>query len=135
MVEEHVGGGMVGPTFACIIAKQFRNLRVGDRFWYERPDQYIGFTPGTYEYEYVHTVCGNIGTHQFGRQSMLATVDALTIVQLLYMLENCTFASRCNTSLHYVLSDWRRKASSSQSTLTDMYEYTHYMYMLMNFVF
>ena len=70
VVEEHVSGGMVGPTFACIIAKQFRNLRVGDRFWYERPDQYIGFTPGTYKYEYVHTVCGTIGIHQFGRNSI-----------------------------------------------------------------
>ena len=44
--ENHVSGGMVGPTFACIIAKQYRNLRVSDRFWFERPDPKLGFTPG-----------------------------------------------------------------------------------------
>lgn len=42
--EKPVVGGIVGPTFACIIAQQFSNLRKGDRFWYENPNLPNSFT-------------------------------------------------------------------------------------------
>ncbi|XP_046358503.1 peroxidasin-like [Haliotis rufescens] len=44
MSEDPVDGGMVGPTFAAIMGRQFKNLRHSDRFWYETPDTRIGFT-------------------------------------------------------------------------------------------
>lgn len=40
MVEYPVKGGLLGPTFSCIIAQTFRNLRRGDRFWFENPTEF-----------------------------------------------------------------------------------------------
>ena len=38
----------LGPTFQCIVGDQFRRLRLGDRFWYEEPNQVGSFTLGKY---------------------------------------------------------------------------------------
>uniref|UniRef100_A0A3Q3AMJ0 Myeloid-specific peroxidase n=2 Tax=Kryptolebias marmoratus TaxID=37003 RepID=A0A3Q3AMJ0_KRYMA len=37
VAEPFVGGGRVGPLFACLIAKQFQNIRRGDRLWHQNP--------------------------------------------------------------------------------------------------
>lgn len=43
--EKIPAGAATGPTFACIIATQFKNIKVGDRFWYENYHPSTGFTP------------------------------------------------------------------------------------------
>ncbi|XP_046374711.1 thyroid peroxidase-like [Haliotis rufescens] len=42
--EEHVSGGLVGPTFAYIMGQQYSDIRFGDRFWHETTNTTIGFT-------------------------------------------------------------------------------------------
>lgn len=44
MTERPLQGGLVGPTLACIIGIQFRQLRKCDRFWYETNDPNLRFT-------------------------------------------------------------------------------------------
>ena len=33
--ETAVNGAIIGPTISCILAKQFKELKKGDRFYYE----------------------------------------------------------------------------------------------------
>lgn len=42
--ENPIQDGAVGPTFACIISRQFLISKIADRFWYERKDPTVGFT-------------------------------------------------------------------------------------------
>lgn len=42
--EDPADGAVVGPSFGCIIARSFQNLRKGDRLWYENKEN--GFSEG-----------------------------------------------------------------------------------------
>ena len=44
--ETPVTGAVVGPTFGCILAKQFEALKKGDRFYYENGPSKTSFTLG-----------------------------------------------------------------------------------------
>lgn len=44
MSEDPAPGSELGPTFTCIMLQQFKDLRFGDRFWYERDDPVTAFT-------------------------------------------------------------------------------------------
>jgi len=39
-------GGVVGPTFSCIIGEHFSKLKYSDRFFYEMGNQLNSFTSG-----------------------------------------------------------------------------------------
>ncbi|KAG7153626.1 Chorion peroxidase-like 1 [Homarus americanus] len=44
LAERPIKDGLVGPTFACLIADQFLRLKHGDRYWYETQDQPQAFS-------------------------------------------------------------------------------------------
>ena len=46
--ENKASDALVGQTVQCILGKQFRDLKFGDRFWYETNQDGIGFSPGRY---------------------------------------------------------------------------------------
>ncbi|XP_050457801.1 peroxidase-like isoform X2 [Cataglyphis hispanica] len=43
-LERHVSQTLVGPTYLCIMLKQFQQTRIGDRYWFETGDPKIAFT-------------------------------------------------------------------------------------------
>ncbi|XP_013137679.1 PREDICTED: peroxidase-like [Papilio polytes] len=45
MSENYIKNTFVGPTLFCIMARQMNVYRFGDRYWFERGDQYHSFTP------------------------------------------------------------------------------------------
>jgi len=47
IAEVRSEGALLGPTFTCLLARQFRNLKFGDRFWLENNrDNPYPFTRG-----------------------------------------------------------------------------------------
>lgn len=45
-ISEHpLPNALVGPTFGCIVGRNFANIRKGDRFWFENPGLPSSFTP------------------------------------------------------------------------------------------
>jgi hypothetical protein len=48
LAEDHVPGGSVGPLVQRIVAKQFENIRDGDRLWFE--NQYSGLVLSAFEH-------------------------------------------------------------------------------------
>ena len=40
LLEKTIPGTRTGPTLQCLLVKQFKALRDGDRFWYQNPGQF-----------------------------------------------------------------------------------------------
>ena len=80
--ERPVTGGVVGPTFACIIGQQFLNLRKGDRFWYEN-----GNHPGAFKADQLQeirraslsrVICDNLDDIESLQPFAFLTVDGFS---------------------------------------------------------
>ncbi|XP_072909697.1 eosinophil peroxidase-like [Hemitrygon akajei] len=60
--EPFVRGGKVGPLLACLIGQQFKNLRDGDRFWWENPEVFtIAQRQALTQISMSRIICDNTG--------------------------------------------------------------------------
>ncbi|XP_018575206.1 uncharacterized protein LOC108913999 [Anoplophora glabripennis] len=104
LAEKPVRGGVVGPTFACIIAQQFLNLRKGDRFWYENGGFDSSFTPAQLQ-QIRHVTLAQI---------LCYTTDEIETIQPFVFLSPDTFRNvrlSCSSPLidNFDLSAWEER--------------------------
>ncbi|GFY80105.1 chorion peroxidase [Trichonephila inaurata madagascariensis] len=74
-LEDHFPGSLVGPTAACILAKQFRVFKFGDRFYFEHEGEVPSFTPEQRETlkltSLSRLLCDNLNISRIQRNTML----------------------------------------------------------------
>ena len=85
--------GKLGPTFACILAKQFSTLKFGDRYFFthQNVDPKLQFTPQDLDLIKRRTlrdiICDNIGVSKFQR-------NAFQVPSEQNLVENCEYRNR-----------------------------------------
>ncbi|XP_064108044.1 chorion peroxidase-like [Macrobrachium nipponense] len=101
--ETHLEGGILGPTFTCLLTDQFKRMKFGDRFWYEERGQAGSFTKDQiqelHQVSLARVMCNNI--------------PELKRIQRFPLLEpgpkNPVLPCECHSSLipNYDLTPWR----------------------------
>ncbi|KAI4489483.1 hypothetical protein M0802_011095 [Mischocyttarus mexicanus] len=114
--EKSVRGGLVGPTFACIIAQQFSNLRRGDRFWYENDNEDSGFT--SRQLQQIRRITLS--------QVLCLTMDNIKTIQPFVFLIPDTLRNQrvsCNDEImtQFSLEPWTEQQSERRSESDDLY--------------
>uniref|UniRef100_A0A4W4F426 Thyroid peroxidase n=1 Tax=Electrophorus electricus TaxID=8005 RepID=A0A4W4F426_ELEEL len=62
LVETLQPGARTGPLFACLIGKQMKMIREGDRFWWERPGVFSALQKQELQkHSLSHVICDNSG--------------------------------------------------------------------------
>lgn len=117
LAEKSVAGGLVGPTFACIIGQQFNNLRRGDRFWYENGESESSFTAGQLQQIRRITLA----------QVLCRTMDGIETIQPFVFLATDTLKNRrlsCDDPIigQLNLEFWAERPSEFRSYTDDPHE-------------
>ncbi|XP_046571258.1 thyroid peroxidase-like [Haliotis rubra] len=73
--ETPVPRGLLGPTFTCLLGKQFQALKTGDRFWFEEDNAYVKFTSNQLneirKVSLSRVVCDNTDTYKIQRNAYI----------------------------------------------------------------
>jgi hypothetical protein len=110
--EKPLSGSLIGPTFACIIGRQFRNLRHGDRFWYEN-----GGWPSSFTREQL----AEIRKHKLSRM-LCDNSDRMETVQVYAMVlpdHQINPRVKCRSSVlpRLDLSKWKDSAAAQEVSI------------------
>ena len=74
LMEQHVPGGRLGPTFSCIIANQMKRLKNGDRYFFSLENSASGFSPAQLEeirkVSWARVLCDNSGLNSMQPRAM-----------------------------------------------------------------
>uniref|UniRef100_T1KSA2 Uncharacterized protein n=1 Tax=Tetranychus urticae TaxID=32264 RepID=T1KSA2_TETUR len=80
LAESPLPGAVVGPTFTCLLARQFNALRRGDRYWYENDLPPSGFTKAQLKEirkaSLARLICANGDNMAFVQPSTMVLSDA-----------------------------------------------------------
>ncbi|KAM6901961.1 eosinophil peroxidase isoform 2-T2 [Lycodopsis pacificus] len=97
VAEPFVGGGRVGPLFACLIASQFQKIRQGDRLWYEKQGVFTAAQRNALSASSLsRIICDNTGITS-------VPTDAFSVLTNRNRLVRCSNLRRLN------LSAWRER--------------------------
>ncbi|XP_050400825.1 chorion peroxidase [Patella vulgata] len=79
LAEPPLRGSQLGPTFTCILAQQFKDLKFGDSFWHETKDRKRGFTSDQLEslkrVTLSKVLCDEIGLDSIQRNPFRTVTD------------------------------------------------------------
>lgn len=116
VLETPLPGATVGPTFVCLLARQFFHLKHGDRYWYENDLPGTAFSPKQLEQirqtSLAKVMCRNSqSTINFIQPSPMITSDPY-----LNAYQYCTNKAMTNLDL----SKWQQPVTSAQQIADEL---------------
>uniref|UniRef100_A0A3Q3WWT0 Uncharacterized protein n=1 Tax=Mola mola TaxID=94237 RepID=A0A3Q3WWT0_MOLML len=112
VVEPFVRGGRVGPLFACLIATQFKKIRLGDRLWWENPGVFTETQRESLrQTSLARIICDNTGITEVPEQP--------------FQYQTRASFSKCGNIPAFNLSPWREHVNGCQRLDIFRYSWTH----------
>ncbi|VDN56183.1 unnamed protein product [Dracunculus medinensis] len=111
ITEIRKDGSLIGPTFSCIIAEQFRRVRDGDRFWYEKNDVFTEAQLNEIKkVTLARIICDNADK-----------IDRIQQDVFIYPGQNKEFYNQCSRLPHLDIRPWQSCCEASCSIADNRY--------------
>ncbi|XP_068223713.1 peroxidase-like isoform X1 [Palaemon carinicauda] len=101
LAERPVFGGLLGPTFTCLIADQFLRIKKGDRYWFEYKGSPAPFTKAQltqlHKVTLARILCNNVPELEKIQSLPLEIIDSTNLLKPCYQVAT------------YSLNPWRQR--------------------------